>query len=94
MKRSKFSESQIVGILKEAESGIPVAELLRRHAISKATFFKWRSKYGGASVSDVRRLRELETENAKLKRLVADLSLDKEVLRAVIRNRARCETSV
>jgi len=60
MRKSKFSESQIVSILKDAEGGIAVADLLRKHGISKATFFKWRSKYGGASVSDVKRLRELE----------------------------------
>ena len=67
MRKSKFSESQIVGILKDAESGMPVADLLRKHGVSKATFFKWRSKYGGASVFDVKRLRELEAENVKLK---------------------------
>ena len=60
MRKSKFNETQIVGILKDAESGVPVADLLRKHGVSKATFFKWRSKYEGASVSDVRRLRELE----------------------------------
>jgi putative transposase len=76
MRKSKFSESQIVGILKEAESGIPVADLLRRHGVSKATFFKWRSKYAGATVNDVKRLRELEAENTKLKRMYADLALE------------------
>jgi putative transposase len=75
MRKSKFSESQIVSILKDAEGGIAVADLLRKHGISKATFFKWRSKYGGTSVSDVKRLRELEAENAKLKRMYADLAL-------------------
>ena len=75
MRKSKFSETQIVGILKDAESGVPVADLLRKHGVSKATFFKWRSKYGGASVSDVKRLRELEAENAKLKRMYADLAI-------------------
>ena len=70
MRKSKFNESQIVGILKETESGVPVVDLLRRHGISKTTFFKWRSKYAGASVADVKRLRELEGENAKLKRMV------------------------
>ena len=70
-------QSQIVGILKEAEAGVPVPDLLRRHGISKTTFFKWRSKYAGASVSDVRRLRELEGENAKLKRMYAELALEK-----------------
>ncbi len=71
MRKSKFSETQIVAMLKDAESGVPVADLLRKHGVSKATFFKWRSNYGGASVSDVKRLRELETENAKLKQVGA-----------------------
>ena len=71
----EFSESEIVGILKDAKSGIPVADLLRKYGVSKATFFKCRSKYGGASMSDVKRLRELETENAKLKRMYADLAV-------------------
>ena len=84
MRKSKFSESQIVGILKEAESGIPVADLLRRHAISKATFFKWRSKYAGATVNDVKRLRELEAENSKLKRMYADLALENAAIKDVL----------
>jgi putative transposase len=84
MRKSKFSETQIVGMLKEAESGVPVADLLRKHGVSKATFFKWRSKYGGASVSDVRRLRELEAENAKLKRMYADLALENAAIKDVL----------
>ena len=84
MRKSKFSESQIVEILKDAEGGIPVADLLRKHGVSKATFFKWRSKYGGASVSDVKRLRELETENAKLKRMYADLALEDAAIQDVL----------
>ena len=84
MRKSKFSESQIVTILKEAESGIPVADLLRRHAVSKATFFKWRSKYAGATVNDVKRLRELEAENAKLKRMYADLALENAAIKDVL----------
>ena len=84
MRKSKFSESQIVGILKDAESGVPVADLLRKYGVSKATFFKWRSKYGGASVSDVRRLRELEAENAKLKRMYADLALENAAIKDVL----------
>jgi putative transposase len=84
MRKSKFSETQIVGILKDAESGVPVADLLRKVGISKATFFKWRSKYGGASVSDVRRLRELEAENAKLKRMYADLALENAAIKDVL----------
>jgi putative transposase len=73
MRKSKFSESQIVGILREAEGGVPAADLLRKHGISRPTFFEWRSKYGGATVSDVKRLRELEAENAKRERMYADL---------------------
>ena len=84
MRKSKFSETQIVGILKEAEAGVAVNDLLRTHGISRATFFKWRSKYGGVSVSDVTRLRELETENAKLKRMYADLALENAAIKDVL----------
>jgi putative transposase len=84
MRKSKFSESQIVGILKEADAGVPVVDLLRRHGVSRATFFKWRSKYAGASVADVRRLRELEAENAKLKRMYADLALENAAIKDVL----------
>ena len=84
MRRSKFSETQIVEILKDAESGVPVADLLRKHGVSKATFFTWRSKYGGASVSDVKRLRELEMENANLKRMYAELALENAAIKDVL----------
>ena len=84
MRKSKFSESQIVGILKEAESGVPIPDLLRRHGISTTTFFRWRSKYAGASVSDVKRLRELEGEHAKLKRMYADLALENAAIKDVL----------
>lgn len=84
MRKSKFSESQIVEILKDAEGGIAVADLLRKHGVSKATFFKWRTKYGGASVADVKRLRELEVENARLKRMYADLALENAAIKDVL----------
>lgn len=84
MRKSKFNGSQIVSILKDAEGGIPVPDVLRKHGISKATFFKRRSRYGGASVSDVKRLRELEVENAKLKRMYADLALENAAIKDVL----------
>lgn len=84
MKQSRFSEEQIIGILKEHDSGAKTADLCRRHGMSPATFYKWKSKFGGMEVSDAKRLRALEAENAKLKRLVADLTLDKEALKDVL----------
>lgn len=76
MKKSRFSEEQIVAILKESDAGISNAEICRKHGISDATFYQWRSKYGGMQISDVKRLKSLEEENARLKRLVGQLSLD------------------
>jgi putative transposase len=84
MRKSKFSESQVAEILKEAEAGVAVADIARKHGISAATFYQWRSKYGGMSVSDMQRLRELEQENGRLKRMYADLSLDHELLKEVL----------
>ena len=76
MKKSKFSESQIVNILKEAEAGVSVEDLSRQHGFSKASFYKWKAKYGGMSISEVKRMKELEEENRRLKRIVADQALD------------------
>lgn len=76
MKRSKFSEEQIISILREQEAGSPTAEVCRRHGISSATFYAWKAKFGGMEVSEAKRLRALEDENAKLKRLLADAMLD------------------
>ena len=84
MKSGRFSEERTIGILKQQEAGQKVAELAREHGISEATIYNWRSKYGGLEVSEAHRLRHLEEENRRLKHLVADLSLDKEVLKAVI----------
>jgi putative transposase len=84
MKRKRYSEEQIIGILREAEAGVPVADLCRKHGMSDASFYKWRSKYGGMDVSDARKLRQLESENAKLKRLLADAMLDKAALEDVL----------
>ncbi len=83
MKRSRFSEEQIIGILKQAEAGIKVQDLCRQNGISDATFYKWRPKYGGLEVSEAKRLKQLEDENARLKKLVADLMLDNTMLRDV-----------
>ena len=84
MKKKRFSEEQIIAVLKEAEAGAKVAELCRKHGISDATFYNWKAKYAGMSVAELRRLRELETENAKLKRIVADQVLDISALKDLL----------
>ena len=84
MRKSKFSESQIVTILKEADSGIPVAEVLRNHGISAATFYKWRSKYGGLEASELKRIKELEQQLAEFKTIVADLTLENKGMRGLL----------
>jgi putative transposase len=85
MKKSRHSEEQIIGVLKQMEAGQKVGELAREVGVSEATLYTWKSKYGGMEVSEARRLRELEEENRRLKQLVADLSLDREALKVVIR---------
>ena len=83
MKRSRFSEEQIIAVLKEQEAGVATADICRKHGVSSATFYKWKAKYGGLEVSDARRLKSLEEENAKLKRLLAEQMLDNAMLRDV-----------
>lgn len=83
MKKSRFSEEQIIGFLRQAETGMAVPELCRSGGFSKATFYKWRAKYGGMQISEAQRLRELESENAKLKRLLAEAHLDIHALKSV-----------
>ena len=87
MKRSKFSEAQIAFILRQAEEGTAVAEVCRKAGISQATYFNWKKKYAGLMPSEMKRLKQLEEENQRLKKLVADLSLDKEMLQGVIRRK-------
>lgn len=84
MKKTRFTESRIVRVLKETETGVSIAELMRRHGISKQTYFRWKSKYGGASVKELTRLKELEHENAKLKRMYAELALENAAIKDVL----------
>lgn len=84
MRKSRFSESQIVAVLKEGEAGLAVAELCRKHGISTATYYQWKSKYAGVSVSELARMKELETENARLKRMYAELALENSAIREVL----------
>ncbi len=83
MKRSRFSEEQIIAILKEQEAGAPTADVCRRHGVSSATFYKWKAKFGGLEVSEAKRLRQLEDENAKLKKLLAEAMLDNAMLKEI-----------
>ena len=87
MKTSKFTEAQITFAIRQADTGVKVAEVCRKMGISEATFYAWKKKYGGLGVTELRRLRELEAENQQLKKLVADLSLDKHMLQEVIRKK-------
>ena len=84
MKKSKYSESQIVNIIKEAEAGVALEELSRQHGFSRATFYKWKAKYSGMSVSDLKRMKELEEENRRLKQMYANLSIDYQVLKDIV----------
>jgi len=83
MKGKRYTEEQIIGILKEAEAGMLLADLLRKHGISQGTFYRWKAKYGGLEISEAKRLRALEQENSRLKRAVADLLLDNQILKDV-----------
>mgnify|MGYP000665019585 FL=1 len=85
--KKRFTEEKIIGFLREAESGLPVAELCRRHGFSEASYYLWRNKFGGMSVSDAKRLKELELENARLKRLLAESMLENEVTKEALRKK-------
>ena len=87
MKQKRYTEEQIIGILNEAEAGVPVAELCRKHGMSDASFYNWRTKYGGMTVSEAKRLKQLEEENRKLKKLLAETMLEKAALEDVVQNK-------
>ena len=84
MKKGRFSESQILGILRELESGIPIGDLTRKHGVGASTVYKWRSKYGGMNEAEVKRLKQLEEENRRLKHMYAELSIDYRVLKDIV----------
>jgi putative transposase len=88
MRKSRFTESQILAVLKEGEAGVPVAEILRKHGIHRNTYFNWKSRYSGAEISELRRLRELEQENARLKKMYSDLALENAAIKELL-NRKR-----
>jgi len=83
MKKSRFTEEQIIGVIKQLDNGVPIKELTRQHGLTQQTIYRWKSKFGGMEVSDAKKMRALETENSRLKRMIADLMLDNQILKDV-----------